>query len=111
MTPVNAGIHTRENLSVLAQSEKRLLTSIARRLPAWVNSDHLSALGLTSMGVAGASFAAYRLTEWAALGVVLRVGEGERRSPRSAENQPAIYAELRAQALHVGDERRSRVVL
>lgn len=71
MTPVNAGIHTRENLSVLAQPEKRLLISIARRLPRWVNSDHLSALSLTSMAAAGASFVAYPLTEWAALVVVL----------------------------------------
>jgi phosphatidylglycerophosphate synthase len=71
MTPLNAGIHTRENLSVLARTEKRLLISIAGRLPFWVTSDHLSALGLTSMAAAGASFAAYPLTKWAALGVVL----------------------------------------
>lgn len=71
MTPVNAGVHTRENLSVLARAEKRALIWIARRLPTWINSDHLSALGLISMAAAGLSFASYPVTEWAALGVVL----------------------------------------
>jgi phosphatidylglycerophosphate synthase len=71
MTPVNAGVHTRENLSVLARSEERALIWIARRLPLSVNSDHLSALGLVAMAAGGLSFAAYPLTQWAALGVVL----------------------------------------
>ena len=71
MTPVNAGVHIRENLSVLARVEKRLLIWIAERLPASINSDHLSALGLAAMAAAGLSFAAYPLTGWAALGVVL----------------------------------------
>jgi archaetidylinositol phosphate synthase len=71
MTPVNAGVHTRENLSVLARSEKRALIWIARRLPAWVNSDHLSALGLAAMAGAGLSFAAYRVSPWAALAVLI----------------------------------------
>ena len=30
----------------VTQAEKRLLVAIARRLPAWVNSDHLTLLGL-----------------------------------------------------------------
>jgi phosphatidylglycerophosphate synthase len=71
MTPLNAGVHTRENLSVLARSEKRALIWIARRLPLSVNSDHLSALGLIAMAGAGLSFAAYPVTKWAALAVVL----------------------------------------
>ena len=71
MTPVNAGVHTRENLSVLARSEKRALIWIARRLPRSINSDHLSLLGLLAMATAGLSFAAYQVTGWAALGVVL----------------------------------------
>lgn len=71
MTPVHAGVHTRENLSVLARSEKRALIWIARRLPLSVNSDQLSALGLIAMAAAGLSFAAYPLTKWAAVGVVL----------------------------------------
>jgi len=71
MTPGPAGTHTRENLSVLAQVEKRTLIWIAQRLPQFVNSDHLSALGLISMAAAGCSFAAFRLSGWAAVGVIV----------------------------------------
>ena len=70
MTPVTAGVHTRENLGVLARIEKQTLIWIARRLPDSINSDHLSALGLASMALAGLSFAAFRLSGWAAIGVV-----------------------------------------
>src|SRR5438552_15196050 len=72
MTPVNAAtaVHTRENLSVLARSEERVLLWIARRLPHAINSDHLSALGLGAMAAAGVSFAAYRISGWAAIGVI-----------------------------------------
>ena len=38
--------HTRLHQSLLAAPEKRALVWMAERLPAWVNSDHLSALGL-----------------------------------------------------------------
>jgi phosphatidylglycerophosphate synthase len=42
---------TRVHTSALAAAEKRLLIRIAERLPAWVNSDHLTALaGLASAG-------------------------------------------------------------
>jgi archaetidylinositol phosphate synthase len=71
MTPANAGMHTRENLSVLARSETRALIWIARRLPNFVNSDHLSAVGLFAMASAGLSFAAYQVSPWAAAGVVV----------------------------------------
>ena len=63
--------HVRENHSLLAQPEKRLLIWLARRMPVGINSDHLSALGLTAMCAAGLFFAAFRLTPWAAAGVVL----------------------------------------
>ena len=66
MTPVHAGVHIRENLSILARSEKRALIWIAERLPASVNSDHLSALGLAAMAGAGLSFAAFPVAPWAA---------------------------------------------
>jgi archaetidylinositol phosphate synthase len=39
----------REHNSVLAASEKRLLVHIAGRLPAWVNSDHLTFTGAVAM--------------------------------------------------------------
>jgi phosphatidylglycerophosphate synthase len=63
--------HVRENHGLLAQPEKRLLIWLAHRMPAAINSDHLSALGLAAMCTAGLSFAAFRLTPWAAAGVVL----------------------------------------
>ena len=63
--------HVRENHSLLAQPEKLLLIWLARRMPGAINSDALSALGLTAMCVAGLSFAAFRLTPWAAAAVVL----------------------------------------
>jgi len=48
--------HVRQNNSVFAAAEKRTLIWIAERLPRWINSDHLSALGLVAMAGAGASF-------------------------------------------------------
>jgi phosphatidylglycerophosphate synthase len=48
--------HVRQHNSLLAAAEKRALIWIAERLPRWINSDHLSALGLASMAGAGASF-------------------------------------------------------
>jgi phosphatidylglycerophosphate synthase len=42
--------------SVLSAPEKRLLIYMAQRLPAWVNSDHLTVLGGLGMLGAGASY-------------------------------------------------------
>jgi len=53
--------HTREHRSVLAAAEKRALIAMARRLPAAVNSDHLTALALIAMALAGAGYA---LSRW-----------------------------------------------
>ncbi|MFZ5929320.1 MAG: CDP-alcohol phosphatidyltransferase family protein [Acidobacteriota bacterium] len=47
---------TREHFSLTAAAEKRLLIWIARRLPPFVNSDHLTALGFLSMIGAGLSY-------------------------------------------------------
>lgn len=66
-----AAAHVRENTSVTARLEKRALLWIAHRLPRRVNSDHLSALGLTAMAGAGMAFAAFRLTPWASAGVIV----------------------------------------
>ncbi len=52
------GSHVREHGSILAAAEKRLLVWMAQRLPAWVNSDHLTALGAVAMVGAGGAFAA-----------------------------------------------------
>ena len=51
-----ATTHVRHHHSLLAAHEKRLLIWIAERLPLWMNSDHLSALGLLSMLAAGVAF-------------------------------------------------------
>lgn len=53
---VPAANHVRVNNGVLATAEKRVLIWIAHRLPAWVNSDHLTLLALISMAGAGAAF-------------------------------------------------------
>ncbi len=48
----------REQTSVLAPLERAALRSLARRMPRWVNSDHLSLLGLVAMLLAGVFYAA-----------------------------------------------------
>src|SRR5688572_11567600 len=60
-----SGAHTREHGSVLAAVEKRALIWIAHRLPLWINSDHLTALGAVAMVGAGAAFAAVPFSRWA----------------------------------------------
>jgi len=57
---VPATSHVRINNGVLAAAEKRVLIWLARRLPDWVNSDHLTLLALVSMAGAGAAFWASR---------------------------------------------------
>src|SRR5919109_415427 len=61
----------RQNNGLLADAERRALIWIAERIPRRINSDHLSALGLSAMLGSGLSFAAFALTPWAAWGVVL----------------------------------------
>ena len=56
MSPSDYRDAVRQQTSVLAAAEKRLLIYIARRLPAWVNSDHLTVLGGLGMLGAGASY-------------------------------------------------------
>jgi archaetidylinositol phosphate synthase len=50
----------REQTSVLAPLERAVLRGLARRMPGWVNSDHLSVLGLAAMLMAGVCYAASR---------------------------------------------------
>ncbi|MGO9227662.1 MAG: CDP-alcohol phosphatidyltransferase family protein [Bryobacteraceae bacterium] len=47
---------SRAQVSFLAPIEKRCLMWLARRTPAWINSDHLTALGLISLAGAGLSY-------------------------------------------------------
>src|SRR5690242_13809033 len=63
--------HARINASFTARLEKRLLTLIATRLPPWVTSDGLAALGLAAMGALAVSFVALRSTPWAAAAIVV----------------------------------------
>jgi archaetidylinositol phosphate synthase len=46
--------------SFLAAAEKRLLVWLAERMPGWVNSDHLTALGAAGMTLAGLALAISR---------------------------------------------------
>jgi archaetidylinositol phosphate synthase len=55
----------------LADAEKRALIWMARRLPAWINADHLTALALISMLGAGLSFWLARRHEAALVAVVV----------------------------------------
>lgn len=71
MGPAATAAHTRDNSSVSARLEKQLLVWMAHRLPRAITSDHLSTLGLTSMALAGLSFAAFRVTPWAAAAVAV----------------------------------------
>jgi archaetidylinositol phosphate synthase len=64
-------LHRRDHRSLLAAAEKRLLIYIARRLPPFVNSDHLSLLGLAAIACAGLGFALMRVSPWGAAVVVL----------------------------------------
>ena len=48
----------RQQTSILAPLERAALRALARRMPAWVNSDHLSLLGFAAMFLAGVFYAA-----------------------------------------------------
>lgn len=62
--------HQRQQGSLTAAAEKRLLVWIAERLPTQVNSDHLSLLGLVSMLAAGLFFWGASWNPWLLVGVV-----------------------------------------
>jgi phosphatidylglycerophosphate synthase len=49
---------TRQQTSILAPLERAALRGLASRMPAWVNSDHLSLLGFIAMFLAGVFYAA-----------------------------------------------------
>ena len=60
----------RTNAGLLASAEKRALIWMAQRMPAWVNSDHLTALGFLSLvGVGGA----YWYSRYSRAGLVLAI--------------------------------------
>ena len=55
-TPAAFKTAERSHTSFLAAAEKRALIWIATRLPEWVNSDHLTALGFVALIGAGAAY-------------------------------------------------------
>jgi archaetidylinositol phosphate synthase len=53
---MSASTAVRVHESLLAAAEKKALIWMAQRLPGWVNSDHLTGLGITSMLAAGVAY-------------------------------------------------------
>ncbi len=60
----------RVHRSLLSAVEKKTLIWIAERLPAWVNSDHLTTLGFASLAAVGAS---YWYARTAKVGLILAI--------------------------------------
>ena len=60
----------RAHTSFLAAAEKRTLIWIAQRLPAWVNSDHLTVLGFVALLAAGGCYWWSRTSPLMLLGVI-----------------------------------------
>lgn len=60
----------RAQMSLLAPIEKRCLIWLAERMPEWVNSDHLTLLGLLAMLMAGISYWLSRWNRLALLAVI-----------------------------------------
>jgi phosphatidylglycerophosphate synthase len=61
----------RKQLSMLASAEKKTLIWLAHRLPAWVNSDHLTLLGFVAMIAAGSCYWLARYDRRALLVVIV----------------------------------------
>jgi phosphatidylglycerophosphate synthase len=61
----------RKQLSMLAAMEKKTLVWLAQRMPAWVNSDHLTLLGFVAMFFAGLGYWAASWDRRALLGVIV----------------------------------------
>ncbi len=61
----------RDLRSVTAEAEKRILVSLAGRLPGWIGPDHLTALGVASMAGAGLCYWLVPRSPLALLGVNL----------------------------------------
>jgi len=62
--------HAREYGGILAVPEKKVLLWLAQRIPARVNSDHLTLLGLVSMFAAGGGFCLARWNRYALFAVI-----------------------------------------
>src|SRR5579864_3249725 len=60
----------REQQSLLAPIEKRLLVRMAQATPRWINSDHLTLLGFAAMFFAGLCYALARGNRYLLLAVI-----------------------------------------
>lgn len=71
--PPNTGFKDaeRKQLSFLAAAEKKTLIWLAHRMPAWVNSDHLTVLGFIAMFAAGACYWRASQDRRALIGVIV----------------------------------------
>ena len=67
----DGSFHVREYGGLLAGPEKRALLWLAHRTPRWINSDHLTVLGLLAMLLAGASYWTASRNRYALILVVL----------------------------------------
>lgn len=67
----NVCVHVREYGGLLAVPEKKALLWLARKTPRWINSDHLTLLGLASMLTAGIGFWASSRNKYALILVVI----------------------------------------
>lgn len=56
MPELDAHTHLRVQTSLLSRTEKAVLQAFARRIPRWINSDHLTLLGLAGMVLAAACY-------------------------------------------------------
>ncbi len=57
----------RKQESLLAAGEKKLLIALAKRMPTWINSDHLTILGSIGMLLTGVAYALARWNRYAVL--------------------------------------------
>jgi phosphatidylglycerophosphate synthase len=62
---------TRIQTSFLAAAEKKTLVWLAERTPAWINSDHLTGLGLAGQIAAGVFYALSRWNRFCLLAVIV----------------------------------------
>ena len=61
----------RDLRSFTASAEKKILVALAKRLPAWIGPDHLTAIGVLSMAGAGLCYRLVAISPLAFLGVNL----------------------------------------
>jgi archaetidylinositol phosphate synthase len=64
----------RDQSSLLAPIEKRALIWLAHRMPAWINSDHLTLLGFVALALAGLCYWLARWNRLALMAVIFWLG-------------------------------------